>query len=356
MRLGIVGGGFGLDAHLPAFNTIPGVDVVALADSGSGKVQARLPAGVAYAPSWRQLLDMDVDIVSVATPPTLQHEIVLAALACGKHVFCEKPFGGTLAQALSMADGARRSPACVVAVNFQFRYERGIALLKEKVATGLIGKPHAIDVSWLTAGRANPQSPWSWRNDASAGGGVLGAFFSHVADLSCWLADAEPGVVFGNTRILIAERRDDTGYQRSVTAEDAVSAQLEMDNGVLVSCRISNTQFGGDGMRIEVRGGSGMLTYCHRPPFAPEDQALTLRNRDGETLLSLDDVRKAGLAQEDSRTYAVNRCVADFVARIAGDASVQPPSLQDGVRVQRIMDAVRQSSLSRQPVVLEGCA
>lgn len=356
MRLGIVGGGFGLDVHLPAFKALADVEVTAVADSGSGTAQARLPAGVVYVPSWRQLLDMDIDAVSVATPPTQQYEIVLAALARGKHVFCEKPFGGTLTQALSMADGARRSSACVVAVNYQFRYERGIALLKEKLAAGLIGKPYAIDVSWLTAGRANPQSPWSWRNDANAGGGVMGAFFSHVADMSCWLADAEPSLVFGNMRILIAERMDDTGYQRSVTAEDAVSAQLEMDNGMLATCRISNCQYGGDGMRIEVRGDKGVLTYRHRPPFAPDDQSLELRSRDGEILLPLIDGQRTGLEQEDSRARAVNRCVVDFVSRIAGDASAQPPTLQDGVRVQRIMDALRQSALSRRPVALEGSA
>ena len=352
MRLGIVGGGFGLDAHLPAFNAA-GVEVMAFADSGSGKTQSRVSADQAYVPSWRQLLDMDIDAISVATPPAQQHEIVLAALACGKHVFCEKPFGGTLAQSLSMADGARRAPSCVVAVNFQFRYERGIAQLKKQLDCGAIGKTNSIDISWITAGRANPQSPWTWRNDKSAGGGVVGAFFSHVADMFCWLATAEPSMVFGQTRVLIAERNDAAGQARPVTAEDAVAAQIELDNGMLATCRITNCQVGGDGMRIEVRGDRGVLVYHHAPPFAPEDQTLELRTADGVRNIPLIETHTDGLACADSRARAVHHCVADFVARINGAARANLPSPFDGVRVQRIMDALQTSAMTGRSVPLE---
>lgn len=341
MRVGIVGGGFGLDVHLPAFVAVGGVAVTALADSGSGRVRGRLPAGVTYASSWRELLAMDIDTVSVAVPPARQQEIVLAALAQGKHVFCEKPFGATLAEAEGMANGARRAPDNVVAVNFQFRYERGIALLKEKICAGAIGNLRAIDVSWLTGGRASPESPWSWRNDASAGGGVMGAFFSHIADLFCWLSAAEPKSVSGQTRILVAERTDDTGRVQAVTAEDAVSAHVEMTDGVVATCRITNCQPGGNGMRIEARGDRGMLTYRHLPPFAPAGQSLELRTRDVVTPIPLSEVTPS---QADSRMRAVHRCVADFAARAAGDAHAQPPTVADGLRVQRIMDALRQSA------------
>jgi predicted dehydrogenase len=268
-------------------------------------------------------------------------------------VFCEKPFGGTLAQALSMADSARRAPSCVVAVNFQFRYELGIALLKKQLDDGAIGKPNSIDISWLTAGRANPQSPWTWRNDKSTGGGVVGAFFSHVADMFCWLATAEPSMVFGQTSVLIAERNDAAGQARPVTAEDTVAAQIELDNGVLATCRITNCQTGGDGMRIEARGDRGMLVYRHSPPFTPEDQTLELRTVDGIHSIPLIETHTDELACADSRARAVHRCVADFVARIDGAASANLPSLLDGVRVQRIIDALQASVMTGQSVILK---
>lgn len=349
MRLAIVGGGFGLDAHLPAFQAA-GVEVVALADSGSGKVQARVPANVAYVPSWQQLLDMDIDALSVVTPPAQQHRIVLAALAREKHVFCEKPFGATLAQALSMADSAYRAASSVVAVNFQFRYERGIAELKEQIDCGAIGKVHTIDISWLTAGRANPNAPWTWRNDKSAGGGVIGAFFSHVADLFCWMSTAEPSAIFGRSDVLIAERKDATGQVCTVTAEDTVAAQLWMDNNVLATCQVTNCQIGGYGMRIEARGDKGVLVYRHTPPFTPHDQTLELRTAEGTRAISLAETHTDGLEETDSRARAVYRCVADFVAHVDGQARPNLPTLRDGVRVQRIMDALQESIMTHQPV------
>lgn len=352
MRLGIIGGGFGLDAHLPAFNAA-GVEVTALADSGSGKVQSRMPAHLAYVPSWRQLLDMDIDALSVATPPAQQHEIVLAALTRGKHVFCEKPFGATLSQALSMADSARSAPSCIVAVNFQFRYECGIAMLKAQLDGGAIGKVHAIDISWLTAGRANPQAPWTWRNDKSGGGGVIGAFFSHVADLFCWMATAEPHLIFGRSDVLIAERKDEAGQVRPVTAEDAIAAQVWLDNGVLATCQITNCQPGGDGMRIEVRGDKGVLIYRHTPPFEPNDQTLELRTAEGSRAIPLNAAHADGLEQVDSRAHAVYRCVADFVASVAGEIRPSLPTLRDGIRVQRIMDALKTSVVTQQSVAVK---
>lgn len=346
MRVGIAGGGFGLDVHLPAFAAVAGVEVVAVADSGSGKVRQRLPAGITYASSWRELLAADLDVVSVATPPCQQHEIVVAALAQGKHIFCEKPFGATLAQAQAIADCARRVPSSVVAVNFQFRYERGIALLKEKLGAGLVGEVRAIDFSWLTAGRASPQTPWTWRNDVDAGGGAMSAFFSHAADLLCWLTSAEVDSVFGQTRILVPERMDDTGRKRIVTAEDAVVAQLTMADRVSATCRVTNCQPGGDGMRIDVHGVNGVLSYRHVPPFGSEDQSLELRTREGASSIPLVG-EEAG--QTESRMHATYRCVADFAARVAGDTLATPPSLGDALRVQRIMKALRDSAVS-------GCA
>ena len=53
MRIGIIGGGFGVDGHLKAISGLPDAKVVAVADSGSGRVLARLSDASLYRPSWR---------------------------------------------------------------------------------------------------------------------------------------------------------------------------------------------------------------------------------------------------------------------------------------------------------------
>lgn len=355
IRCGIIGSGFGLNAHFPAFASLIDVEVIAMTDSGSGMLQSHMPVGVVYSPSWRHLIEMDLDVVSVATPPMQHYEIVLAALARGKHVFCEKPFGISLSHAKSMAIEAHRSATNVAAVNFQFRYEPGITLLKEKVNAGLIGNILRIDISWMSAGRASPQSLWSWRNDLTLGGGVILAFFCHIADLMCWLVDSEPRWVFGDTRILISNRKDETGAIKNVTAEDVMTAQLEMNNGVLTTCRVSNCQYGGDGFRIEVSGTQGVLSYHHGPPFAPNDQSLDLRGPEKNISFMKKCDTNLVLTQNDSRTFAVNLCVKDFISKIAGQSKSKLPNFQDGLRVQRIIHAIRTSALTQQIVSLDDC-
>lgn len=352
MRLGIIGGGYGLDVHLPALRAA-GVDVVAICDSGSGRIRNRLVEKHLYVPSWQSLLDMNIDAISLATPPSFQEEIFCASLAKGKHVFCEKPFGATLAQAQNMARAAGNTKNCIVAVNFQYRYERGLALLKREVAAGTLGRIDFIDVSWLTSGRASRQSVWTWRNDGGAGGGVAGAFFSHIADLICWISNSAPKVVFGNTKILISERNDETGQVRQVTAEDAVTAHIAMANEVISTCQITNCQVGGDGMRIEVRGEKGVLTYRHAPPFAPEDQTLQLRTAEGSRMLALSEGQQDGISENDSRTFALTRCIADFIARIGGAEIAESPSWHDGLRAQQMMDALLASSKSSVSIALD---
>lgn len=350
MRLAVIGGGFGVDGHLPAFRAVPGVSVVVVADSGSGRIRDRLPAGIAYAGSWQEALSMPVDAVSVAVPPAQQCEIVLASLSRNKHVFCEKPFGLNAEEAEAMNAAALSATACVAGVNFQFRFEPGIEALRERIVAGVIGAPYAIDLSWVTAGRASAKSMWSWRNDATAGGGVIGAFFSHAADLFWWLTGAEPRSVFGQSTILVAERPDTSGTRCRVTAEDAVTAQLEMNGGITATCRITNCQPGGDGMRLEVRGSEGVLVYRHAPPFGPADCSLVWLKKEPAAVpipAPLPDCRSA-----ETRLWAVHRCAGQFVRRVKGDQAAAFPAFSDGLRAQQVIAGLRESIASKRNVML----
>ncbi|HTE41449.1 MAG TPA: Gfo/Idh/MocA family oxidoreductase, partial [Steroidobacteraceae bacterium] len=187
MRHAIVGAGFGADAHLPAFSAVPGVQVVGLADSGSGRAKQRARGAVACFSHWAQMLDeARPDTLSIAVPPLAQTEIALAALARGIHVLCEKPVGRGVSEAQQICEAARRA-SLVAAVTFQFRFEPGLQSLQREFRDGRIGGLRRLDFSWITAGRADSTRPWSWQHDASQGGGVLTAFMPHVADLIAWL-------------------------------------------------------------------------------------------------------------------------------------------------------------------------
>jgi predicted dehydrogenase len=340
MRIGIIGTGFGITAHLPAFKALSEVEVVGIADSGSRALSKNFPAGIQYMGSWRELLESTIEAVSVVVPPDQQREIVIAALKLGKHVFCEKPFGLSVNEALEMCQACQTGTAAVV--NFQFRFEPGIESFKNALDAGVIGEVYSIDLSWITKGRAaDPETLWSWQNDCTQGGGVINGFFSHVADLFCWLVGNQPAEVFGHSQFLTADRVDKEGKIRKVTAEDAMTAIIMMRNGVSATCRITNCQLGGEGMCLKAWGTDGVLVYKHSAPFGDTDRTLFVKKNDIVQIpLPNNQVEGNYL---DSRTFAVHRCAGLFVQQALGSKSIAAPSFLDGLRVQRIIHALRDS-------------
>ncbi|TAN40465.1 MAG: Gfo/Idh/MocA family oxidoreductase, partial [Nitrospirae bacterium] len=241
VRVGIIGLGFGARVHLPAFQSLPNVRVIAVADAGSGKAD-RVEVehkGIRAFHDWRHMIaNVESDAVSVATPPDVQQGIVCAALAAGKHVLSEKPFGTDVSAARAMLRAAQMSGR-IHAIDFQFRMEPGIRGLKRQISLGKIGRVIRIDVTWLTAGRSDPALPFSWQNDAARGGGVLNNFGSHVIDYVEWISASRITTVNASARIIHAQRFDADGCEHTVTAEDSCDMTCALANGAIARVHFS---------------------------------------------------------------------------------------------------------------------
>ena len=130
LRIGLIGTGFIGRSHAIALSAVgtvfddvepPVLELVADVDEPRAAA-ARRALGFRRATSdWRSLIaDPDVDIVDVCTPNHLHREMVLTALAAGKHVYCEKPLAFNLKDARDMLDAARKA-GVVHMVNFNYR-------------------------------------------------------------------------------------------------------------------------------------------------------------------------------------------------------------------------------------------
>ena len=350
MRHAIIGAGFGIDVHLPVFLDLPLVDVVAVIDNGSGRAaRLNLPRVSTYS-DWRRMLEVErVDSISVVVPPASQAEIVLTALERGIHVLCEKPLGNDVAQAEAILD-ARRSAGVVGAVSLQYRFEAGIAEFRHALIRQKIGNLQSIDFSWLTSGRSNPAREWCWQHDLSMGGGVLNGFVSHLADLLYWFTGSEAQTVVGQTQIKIDKRLDPTcKTYRKVTAEDWVDAFIVLESGVTSSLTVSNCHPIGFGFSIMAKGDSGILRLIHKPPFNG-DAELSFTGLDG---LKMPIPIYSRSSNSDSRVIPFSQLANNFVSAIQEcDASECLPRFEDGLRVQRFLNALRVSGRSGNEVLL----
>jgi predicted dehydrogenase len=188
LRAGIVGGGWPGQRHAEGFAASGAWEIAAVADLDPDRrrelargTDARLLATA------DELFALDeLDAVVVALPTFLHHPTVMAALAAGKHVLCEKPPALNAGETAAMADAAAR---CGLTLSFglQRRALPSAAAAQALIAKGGLGEIyHARAV--FTRSWGAPLGAGSWfRDPARAGGGALLDIGIHVLDLAWFL-------------------------------------------------------------------------------------------------------------------------------------------------------------------------
>jgi len=174
--------------------------------------------------SFDELLRMDdVEIIDICTPPALHVSQIIAALAAGKDVVCEKPLSGSLADADRVIAAEQEAAGRVMPV-FQYRLGAGVQKAKQIVDLGVAGKPYVANVE--TAWKRTPSyyhTPWRGRL-ASELGGVLLTHAIHSHDLLTWLMGPVESV-FARTATRV----------NPVEVEDCAVASLVMRSGALAA-------------------------------------------------------------------------------------------------------------------------
>jgi predicted dehydrogenase len=243
LRVGIVGSGFGGAVHAPAYALHPRFEVVAIASPSSAERVARerkIPH--AFASVEDMLAGAELDVVSVASPPFDHHRSVLAALAAGKHVLCEKPFALTVAQAEEMLHAAERA-GTVGALAFEFRYVPAVIAIKELIDNRHAGALREIEVSRLSREllERNTNRGPSWWFSRANGGGVANATMPHFFDLANHLAGRAPRATYGLLRTANPRRTGPDGVPFETDVADGAFAFVDYGDGLVARCSADAT-------------------------------------------------------------------------------------------------------------------
>ena len=159
---------------------------------------------------WTALVaDPQVELVDIGTPNHVHAEQALAALAAGKHVACEKPLAGTLADARAMRDAAAKAARRGQRSFVWFNYRRcpAVALAWSLVREGRLGPIRHVRARYLQSW-GGPQVPLTWRFQRKlAGSGAHGDLNAHIVDMARFLVGEEISEIHGaTTRTWITER------------------------------------------------------------------------------------------------------------------------------------------------------
>lgn len=226
-KVGIIGCGIGrlhmVEGYLPHPDKF---EVVALCDLDETRLNVMadefsVPRRIR---SSDELIAMpDIDIIDICTPPAIHTALILQALAAGKHVVCEKPLTGSLAEVDEVIRAEEKAAGILMPI-FQYRYGDGVAQARRIIESGLAGKLYVATAETLWKRDAvYYDNPWRGRW-ATELGGVLMTHAIHLHDMITYLLGPVQRV-FARTATRV----------NSIEVEDCVSASLLMQDGGLVS-------------------------------------------------------------------------------------------------------------------------
>jgi predicted dehydrogenase len=334
-RVGIVGASFGGSVHAPAFAAQGRFEVVALASPNRAAEVARarkIPH--AFASLDEMLAAVELDVVAVATPPFDHRASVLAALGRGLHVLCEKPFTLNVAEAEELLAAAERA-GTVCAIAHEFRYTPERQALHELIRNGHLGPPRAIEVNVAASMlRAGVERPNSWWFERRRGGGITGAYFSHLVDQANWLAGRPPLRATGYERTANPERHAN-GVTFTSDVADGAFATIDYGEGFIASVSVDATRaveattiaLHGE-LRTAVSSGKNMIELT---TFVVDE--------DETSELELAPQPHAHLSAAHGNLPAFVTLLDAFAATLDGTPAPLP-TFADGLATQRVLAAI----------------
>ena len=275
VRIALLGSRFMGRAHshawraAPEFFDLPARPVLELVAARDGGRLNELAGSFGWARITTRGLDAfedpAIDLIDIGTPNHLHAEQAIAALEAGKHVACEKPLAGSLEDARSMRDAARKARRSSSVVWYTYRRVPALALARELVAEGRLGRIYHVRAAYLQSW-GGPATPLLWRfQGKTAGTGAMGDLGAHIIDMARFVTGDEIAEVSGGSERRFIERRplpEDATRSAKSSVDDAVAFVARMKGGALATFEATRLATGmKNSNRIEIHGEDGAVAF-----------------------------------------------------------------------------------------------
>jgi predicted dehydrogenase len=363
LRIGLIGAGYMGKAHTLAWQSVrtvfdtplsPICEMLATSSAEGAQQHAKAWGWRRSTGDWLALVnDPGIDAVVIATPPRTHLPMALAAIAQGKHVFCEKPLGCSPDESRQMAEAAE---AAGIAHMVGFNYIRTPAsqLAREIIQSGEIGEVIHIAAEHCEDYLHGAELPASWRTRESeaTAAGALGDVGAHVINACLRLVGPIVSLV-ADTHIVQARRSGPEG-EETVDNDDLGQLLLRFTSGASGALGFSRVAAGRKmGYTYRITGTRGALA------FDQEDQnALWLfdasrpQTRQGfqKILMRPGHPDYASFNQGAGHGTGYNEQIViearDFIQAIASGGPIWP-DFRAGHEVDRVIAAALQSVAER---------
>ena len=361
LGVGIIGvnpaWGWAATAHIPALRALPNYEIRALSATSSEAARA---AGEAFGVSavFSHLDELvahpDIDIVAVTVKVPHHRELVSAALAAGKAVYCEWPLGRDLEEARAMAALAAEQGVRTI-VGLQARQAPAIEFVQQLLRDGYVGEVLSTTIVGLSIAGDVVIQPNVYMLDQANGANLLTVAVGHSLDtLSYVLGEfADLSAVSAIRRPLITA--EGSREQIVKTAPDQIAVIGTLTSGATASIHVREAVAGGVGFLWEINGTDGTLRITADAAL-PEIFPLTVAGARGGGEPAVLAIPAALIAKWPTLTgligapaYNVGRAYAAFAADI-DNGTQTVPDFADAVRRHEVIAAIERSAASGERV------
>jgi myo-inositol 2-dehydrogenase / D-chiro-inositol 1-dehydrogenase len=312
VRVGVIGTGImGTDHARMLGRMISGSDVGAVFDVDRPRAQAvadTLPSARVLADPQALIRDGAIDAVLIASSDQTHEDLVLASIAAGKPVFCEKPLAPSVAGCRHILDAEAATGRRLVSVGFMRRYDPGYVELKRLLDDGRLGRPLLLHCV-----HRNPGAPAGVPSGQLITGSAV-----HEIDIARWLLGDEIATV-----TVHAGRSS----RASGSTRDPLLLVLETTGGVLIDVEVFVHARYGYEVRCELVGEDGTAALDAPAP----------------TLVRRDFAAVRGLAADWRPRFAeaYRRELQDWIDGLRGIGSSGSPlaSARDGYAATVVAEA-----------------
>jgi predicted dehydrogenase len=363
LGIGIIGvspvRGWAATAHIPALRALPNYEIRALsAHSAESAREVGQVFGVSavFSDHEHMVAQPDIDVVAVTVKVPHHRELVSAALAAGKAVYCEWPLGRDLDDARAMAAMAAKQGVRTV-VGLQARQAPAIEFVQALLSDGYVGEVLSTTMVGLSVLGDVLGQPNAYMLDKKNGANVLTIAAGHSLDILNYVLGefADLSAVSDLRRPLITI--EETGEQIVKTASDQIAVIGTLTSGATASVHIREAVAGGTGFLWEINGTDGTLRITADAAL-PEIYPLTVagargRNEPAELAIPTAVTQKwpALTSLAGTPAFNVGRAYAAFAADI-GNGAHTVPDFADAVRRHEVITAIERSAASGERVKL----
>lgn len=343
VKIGIIGvGGIARNAHIKELKNYNDAKITAICDIDENALKTvgddlNIPEEYRFR-EYTDLINCDeVDAVEICTPNYLHVRMATAAVKAGKPVEIEKPLGLNYNETIELTTALEESEVANM-MCMSYRFFPAVRYAKWILEKKLIGDIISIDVQYLKSSAFMEGRRLDWRFVKEyAGTGVLGDLGVHLIDLATFLI-GDIKKISAHSKIVVKERKKlDSEEIAPVETEDYCSFIAEMDNDITANFLITRCAIGNDNtIKFDVYGTDGVISFNLNNP---KELGVCI----GEV-----DVKSNGLHTVKVPDKFDVKQERTFVDIVKGIETPHRPTVKDGVKLQKILDAILLSAKNKE--------